>query len=66
MIFVLFGLIVVLFLLGIIIGLKNAEDNAEIKKKIRVCPKCGVQNDEDVKFCRDCGFSFDNKMEVTS
>ncbi|AYK16168.1 MAG: zinc-ribbon domain-containing protein [Methanosarcina flavescens] len=27
-------------------------------KKARVCPKCGLQNDIDSKFCSDCGYEF--------
>jgi Predicted membrane protein len=27
-------------------------------KKVRVCPKCGLQNDIDSKFCSDCGHEF--------
>ena len=27
-------------------------------KKLRVCPKCGWQNETDAKFCNDCGFKF--------
>jgi amino acid permease len=27
-------------------------------KKVRVCPKCGLQNDIDSKFCSDCGYEF--------
>lgn len=27
-------------------------------KKVRVCPKCGLQNDIDNKFCSDCGHEF--------
>ncbi|WP_048126194.1 zinc-ribbon domain-containing protein [Methanosarcina lacustris] len=27
-------------------------------KKVRVCPKCGLQNDVDSKFCSDCGYEF--------
>ncbi|HHT9139080.1 MAG TPA: zinc-ribbon domain-containing protein [Candidatus Wunengus sp. YC60] len=30
----------------------------EAQGKKRVCPKCGWQNDKDVKFCGDCGFKF--------
>ncbi len=26
--------------------------------KVRICPKCGWQNDRDNKFCGDCGFAF--------
>jgi uncharacterized paraquat-inducible protein A len=26
-------------------------------KKVRVCPKCGLQNDIDSKFCSDCGYA---------
>ena len=26
--------------------------------KKRVCPKCGLQNHGDAKFCSDCGFKF--------
>lgn len=28
------------------------------QKRKRVCPKCGLQNDRDAKFCSDCGFKF--------
>lgn len=28
------------------------------EKKMRICPKCGWQNERDTKFCGDCGFSF--------
>lgn len=27
-------------------------------KKMRVCPKCGMQNDVTNKFCSDCGYEF--------
>ncbi|MCZ7398186.1 MAG: zinc-ribbon domain-containing protein [Candidatus Methanoperedens sp.] len=32
--------------------------NSGEKKNMRVCPKCGMQNDKDAKFCNDCGFKF--------
>ena len=27
-------------------------------KKVRVCPKCGMQNDVTNKFCSDCAYEF--------
>ena len=28
------------------------------EKTMRVCPKCGCQNDKEAKFCSDCSFKF--------
>lgn len=27
-------------------------------RKLRICPKCGMQNDASTRFCTDCGFGF--------
>ena len=27
-------------------------------KKLRVCSKCGLQNEMEAKFCNECGFKF--------
>lgn len=32
-------------------------------KKMRVCPKCGMQNDVASKFCADCSYEFGRKCE---
>lgn len=30
-------------------------------KRMRICPKCGLQNDIDSRFCSDCGYEFKNE-----
>jgi len=38
----------------VVIG--GVEDNN--KKSKRICPKCGMENDRENKFCSDCGYDF--------
>jgi len=33
-------------------------------KKMRVCPKCGMQNDVTSKFCSDCGYEFETQNNL--
>ena len=32
----------------------------ESEEEIQVCSKCGLKNNRNVKFCKECGFSFEN------
>ena len=32
--------------------------NEGLDKKLRVCSKCGLQNEMEAKFCNECGFKF--------
>lgn len=52
----LIGIFTILFLVGI--GLLVRGLIRKFNKKLRFCPKCGIQNDANVKFCSDCGFKF--------
>jgi len=38
---------------------------ATILKEGKECPKCGVVNDIDAKFCKECAFSFSKLMPTT-
>ena len=33
---------------------------------MKKCPKCGVENKNDAKFCNECGASFEVKKEVVT
>jgi ribosomal protein L40E len=37
---------------------QHAVIQGEASVKKRICPKCGLENDRDAKFCSDCGFKF--------
>jgi uncharacterized protein YacL len=33
------------------------------EKKLRVCPKCGMQNNVTNRFCSDCAYEFSNQND---
>lgn len=52
----LIGIFIILLIVGI--GLLVRGLIRKFTKKLRFCPKCGLQNDANAKFCSDCGFKF--------
>lgn len=43
---------------------KQRQQTGDKDKKMRVCLKCGMQNDVTSKFCSDCAYEFKKQNDI--
>jgi uncharacterized membrane protein YvbJ len=43
---------------------KQRQQTGGKDKKMRICPKCGMQNDGTSKFCSDCAYEFKKQNDM--